>query len=118
VSSYLSAFKNYANFSGRTRRRDYWLFVLVHLAVALVSLLPAMLGDGLPFMIPFYLYFLATLVPVLALIVRRLHDTGKSGWWYLVNFVPLVGEIVFIVFMCIEGEYGPNRYGEDPREVR
>ncbi|WP_112141020.1 DUF805 domain-containing protein [Glycomyces dulcitolivorans] len=114
---YLAVLKNYIGFSGRARRKEYWMFLLIHLliAFALIFLLGA-LGDGRAFLIPFYLYFLATLIPALGVIVRRLHDTGKSGWLYLLNFIPAVGGVILLVMLAQEGHYGSNQYGEDPRE--
>jgi uncharacterized membrane protein YhaH (DUF805 family) len=61
------------------------------------------------------LYLLATFLPSLAVTVRRLHDTGRSGWWWLIAFVPVIGAVVLIVFMCLEGTHGPNAYGPDPK---
>lgn len=62
------------------------------------------------------LYSLAFLLPTIAVVVRRLHDIGKSGWWYLISFIPLVGVIWFLVLMCMDGTHGENKYGLDPKE--
>jgi uncharacterized membrane protein YhaH (DUF805 family) len=117
--------KRYADFSGRSPRAEYWWFtVLEWLALmALVVLSVALVGeskDSNPFfgafIIPFAIAFLALLVPNFAVQVRRLHDQDRSGWMILLFFIPYVGGIIAIVFMCIRGTRGPNRYGPDPYE--
>ena len=113
VNWYLAVLKNYAGFSGRARRTEYWMFVLfnviitivlqvISLAIQQVSILGAIYG-------------LAVLIPGLAVGVRRLHDTGRSGWWLLIGLVPLIGAIVLIVFMATDGEPGDNAYGPNPK---
>ncbi|WP_405389721.1 DUF805 domain-containing protein [Streptomyces sp. NBC_01102] len=109
---YLAVLKNYAGFSGRARRKEYWMFLLFNAIVAVVL---AGLGVAIESQIPYGIYILATLVPSLAVIVRRLHDTGRSGWWFLIAFVPLVGGIILLVFMCLEGAQEPNEYGANPK---
>ena len=112
-------FKKYADFTGRSRRKEYWSFVLLNLvclfaAVFLENIL-GLSGMVLGFYGPLtVLLWLAFLVPGLAVSVRRLHDTGRSGWWVLLGFVPLLG-LVLLVFMVLEGTRGPNAYGEDPK---
>lgn len=112
------ALSRYADFSGRSRRMEYWMFFLFNFAAVVI----AMLLDGLlglsgmvgPYG-PFYaITALGLLVPSLAAAVRRLHDQDKSGWWLLLALVPLAG-IVILVFMFLEGTKGPNQYGPDPK---
>ena len=118
--------KRYADFSGRSRRKEYWMFVLF-LTVVYVVLYTFMLGGmlsasssgqvGAGFgvsMILLVLFALAMFVPALAVQVRRFHDQDKSGWMVLLNLIPL-GGLVVLVFMCMEGTRGPNRYGPDPK---
>lgn len=115
-------FENYANFSGRARRSEYWYFVLANIILVavfglLLSLVNGFLGidsSGV-FIIVFLIYFLAIIIPMLAVICRRLHDINKSGWYYLVRLIPIVGPIWFLVMMCTEGDSGKNNYGEDPK---
>lgn len=111
---------NYANFSGRARRREYWMFVLVQLIIlALVISYASLVDDfiGTPIVGSILgFYFLGTLIPWLALNVRRLHDTGKSGTYIFVNLIPIIGRIWYIVLVATEGEYGSNQYGPDPKE--
>ncbi|MCS3454510.1 DUF805 domain-containing protein [Aeromonas rivuli] len=110
---YLTVMKQYAVFSGRARRKEYWMFVLCNLGIALVlSLLGQLIG--LKEQIA-NLYSLVVLLPSLAVGVRRLHDTDRCGWWLLINLIPVVGTLVFLYFMVCEGEAGPNRFGEDPK---
>lgn len=111
---------NYANFSGRARRQEFWVFFLFQISIfILLIVLSDLLETYLDFeyhTIPFALYFLGTLVPWLAINIRRLHDSGKSGGYFFVNLIPLVGRIWYIVLMATEGESGPNKYGPDPKK--
>ncbi|HHR6081237.1 TPA: DUF805 domain-containing protein [Providencia alcalifaciens] len=122
---YLEVIKNnYANFEGRARRKEYWMFTLVNMIIIMVlyALIIAsvdyttgeMGGLGMIAGILLGIYALATIVPSIAVSVRRLHDTEKSGWWYLISFIPF-GAFVLLVFMCLEGTKGDNRFGTDPK---
>ncbi|MFM4962194.1 DUF805 domain-containing protein [Aeromonas bivalvium] len=110
---YLAVLKKYAVFAGRARRKEYWMFVLCNLGIALLL---GLLGQliGLKEQIA-NLYSLLVLLPSLAVGARRLHDTDRSGWWLLINLIPIVGTLVFLYFMVCEGQAGPNRFGEDPK---
>ena len=112
INCYLDAWRNWNNFSGRTRRSGLWYVVLANILISLVfGILTALLGF---FAFLSGLYSLAFLVPGIALSVRRLHDIGKSGWWLLIYLVPLVGWIVLLVFFCTDS--GPdNRWGPNPK---
>lgn len=111
---------NYANFEGRARRQEYWMFTLINVLIffvlAFVSGLLADSGDAsvIPIII-IGVYFLAILVPSIAVTVRRLHDTGKSGWYYLLSFIPYIGGIIMLVFTVQNGDVGLNQYGPDPK---
>ena len=112
---YLKVLKNYAVFQGRARRKEYWFFILFNLLISiLLGIVDAAvaLAAGVP--IIGLVYALAVLLPALAVTVRRLHDTDRSGWWVLISVVPLIGPIVLIVFAATEGTRGPNRFGDDP----
>ena len=110
---------NYANFEGRARRTEYWMFTLFQIIIVVVlgiiSFMLAGASDSLWSMALLYIYLLATALPSIAVTVRRLHDTGKSGWFYLLNFIPYIGGIIVLVFMVIEGDKGSNKYGPDPK---
>ena len=115
-----SVFNNYANFSGRARRSEYWYFCLFNALVGLVFGILVSLGkDGSALQRIFTglssLYSLAILVPSLALAWRRLHDIGKSGGNYFWGLVPLVGPILLLVWFCRAGDEGDNAYGPDPK---
>ena len=117
--------KRYADFSGRSRRTEYWMFQLGQMVLfigyfMLIAVFGAIAGNsggealvGV-MIIPFFLLILALFIPNLAVAVRRLHDQDKSGWWLLIQFVPF-GGIILLVFMLIEGTPGPNEYGPDPK---
>ncbi|UQX04012.1 DUF805 domain-containing protein [Streptomyces sp. RerS4] len=113
---YVDVIKRYADFSGRARRQEYWMFVLVSLPIMVVLIaIDFMLGS---YPVIFWIYNIAVFLPTLGLSVRRLHDTGRSGWWYLVGLIPFVGWIGLIVLMAIEGDAGPNGYGPSPKQLQ
>ena len=118
-------YNHYATFSGRAPRSEYWFWTLYAIISAVAaSLIDGILGTrfvigaGVVIWLPYgYLYSLVTLVnllPGLSVLVRRLHDLDKSGWWFWILLVPLIGWIVLLVWFCTKGTTGPNRYGDDP----
>lgn len=113
-------FENYANFEGRARRSEYWYYVLCNFIITtslwILSFLLIFFGGFLLWFL-IGLFGLATFIPNLAVVVRRLHDTGKSGWNYLFVLIPFAGPIILIVFLATEGDRGPNQYGPDPKQV-
>lgn len=113
---YLQVFKKYADFSGRARRQEYWMFFLINFLVCIVlgGVVPFILGQTLGTIV-YLVYCLAIFIPSLAVGVRRLHDTNRSGWWTLISFVPLIGAIVLLVFFATEGTRGDNQFGADPK---
>jgi uncharacterized membrane protein YhaH (DUF805 family) len=126
----LLPYRRYAEFSGRSRRREYWMFVLFYLLVFV--LLNALFGTNEVTRTPTGfgfgsrlvggggfvggLFALASFIPALAVSVRRLHDQGRSGWMLLLGLIPFFGGFVLLVFMCLEGTRGPNQYGPDPKD--
>ena len=116
---YLEVFRKYAQFSGRSRRKEYWMFTLFNiLASVSLGIVDGILGLGdMGFGLLSGIYSLAVIVPSLAVSIRRLHDTGRSGWWLLIALVPILGAIALLVFMVQDGEPGPNRYGPNPKEA-
>ncbi len=118
---YIQAIKNYANFSGRARRKEYWMFFLFNTIFAIAAMiLDKILGlsftsIGLPYGYIYLAYFLFTLIPSLAVLVRRLHDVGKSGWFFLIGIIPLVN-IWLLVVLCTAGDMGTNEYGMNPKQ--
>ena len=111
--------ENYSNFNGRARRSEYWYFALVNIIVLIVAaVLDNLLGinfDPLPYGYIYFAYALAVFVPGLAVSVRRLHDVNKSGWFYLIVLIPLIGAIWLLVLFFTEGDKAANQYGEDPK---
>ncbi|MEU9232434.1 DUF805 domain-containing protein [Streptomyces subrutilus] len=113
MKHYTDVLKKYADFSGRARRQEYWMFTLIQsLIVIALVILDFVLGT-LPIIT--LVYTLGTLVPSLAVVIRRLHDLGKSGWWYFISFVPFVGGIWLLVLTATAGQQAPNEYGPDPK---
>jgi uncharacterized membrane protein YhaH (DUF805 family) len=112
-------FDNYANFSGRARRSEYWYFILMQIIIMIVAgIIDNMIGldFGTISNSPIYsLYILATTLPGFALAVRRMHDLGKSGWFLLVFLIPFIGGLWLLILLCSEGEQGTNQYGVDPK---
>lgn len=114
IDAYKRFLKNYANFSGRSTRSDYWYVILANFLIGFVigfigGLIPDLAGvtaliSGL--------YSLAIIIPGIAIVVRRLHDINKSGWFYFIALVPLVGGIILLVFLCTASVNENNRYGE------
>ena len=112
---YLEVLKNYAKFTGRARRKEYWMFVLFNTIILIVlSIIDAMIGTSIGVLSS--IYMLAVLVPSIAVGVRRLHDIDKSGWWMLIAAVPLLGLVLF-VFLMFDSKPGPNRFGPNPKGV-
>lgn len=118
IGWYFEAVKKYAVFNGRARRKEYWMFALFFLIFIIVAaIIDVALGttteDGAGILVT--IYILAMILPSLSVSVRRLHDLGKSGWFYLINFIPFIGAIWFLVLMCTEGNRGNNNFGADPK---
>ncbi|MDQ0493805.1 MULTISPECIES: DUF805 domain-containing protein [Paenibacillus] len=110
---YLKGLQNYVGFQGRARRTEYWMFVLFNvIASFIIGLI-----DGLFGLTPIltYIYSLAVLLPSLAVTARRLHDTGRSGWWILIALIPVVGTIILIVFTCQDSQPNDNQHGKNPK---
>jgi uncharacterized membrane protein YhaH (DUF805 family) len=114
---YISVLKKYAVFSGRARRVEYWTFYLVNCLMGVaVGIVENMTGSGYRSGLTI-LYCLFILIPSLAVAVRRLHDTGRSGWWLFIAWVPFVGVIVLIVMLLQDSQPGENRYGPNPKAL-
>lgn len=118
---YLKVLKQYADFDGRARRTEYWMFVLFNIIFSVVAMvLDNVLGlamEGIGYGPLYGLYVLAMIIPSLAVAVRRLHDTGKSGWMLLIALIPLIGSIWLFVLYVTDGNPGENEYGSNPKEI-
>lgn len=113
--------KRYADFSGRSRRKEYWLFLVgVFIAAIVLSIVEGILGlSGMVAGVygPLTtILLLGIIIPSIAVQVRRFHDQDKSGWFVLLALIPFIGGLAVLVFMCLEGTKGPNRFGPDPKD--
>ena len=121
MSWYVEAIKKFGTFSGRARRKEYWMFFLVNVVIEIViGIISGILGSISKDLIIVGtiitgLYGLFIFVPALACVVRRLHDVNKSGAWIFISLVPIVGAIWLLVLLCTEGTRGANNFGEDPK---
>jgi uncharacterized membrane protein YhaH (DUF805 family) len=120
VNWYREALQKYATFEGRARRREYWYFVfgnfLAMLALMTVDLTIGTFNEKAEIGLFSGLFTLAILIPSFAVTVRRLHDTDRSGWWVLINFIPIIGTLVLLVFTLLDSQPGANRFGPNPKE--
>ena len=126
----LMPLRRYADFKGRSRRKEYWMFFLLIFIVYTVALVPMFLGGTMASMgeqngpgplftlgmVLVGLFALAILILSIAVQVRRFHDQDRSGWMVLIGLIPYVGGLILLVFMCLEGTRGPNRFGPDPKD--
>ena len=114
MNNYMNAMRRYVDFSGRSSRSEFWFFVLFYFIIAIIAtvidavVLGSQMAQGVGILSGIVL--LVHLIPSIAVSVRRLHDTDRSGWWILICFVPLIGTIWLIVLYCMEST-GPNRFG-------
>lgn len=114
-------FKKYIEFSGRASRKQYWMFMLFVVVIAMIlgffdGLMGTQIGETPQSVgVLSLIWSLAILLPSLSITVRRLHDTNRSGWWFLISFIPLLGGVVLVVFMVMNGNAGSNQYGLDPK---
>ena len=121
---YLKVLKQYADFSGRARRKELWMFFLFNIIFAIVAMVLDnvlgltfnLYGQSLGYGWLYLIYCLAVFIPGLAVAVRRLHDIGKSGWNYFIGLIPLVGAIILLVWFCKDSQAGENKWGVNPKE--
>lgn len=112
---YLKVLKNYAGFSGRAQRTEYWMFCLFNILIAIaLGVIEGLIGTMGVISI---IYNLAIIIPSLAVFVRRLHDTNRSGWWFFIALVPIIGAIVLLIFLVQDSQPGDNQYGPNPKTL-
>ena len=120
MNEFLKVIRQYAVFNGRARRREYWMFSLFYLLFAfvlgMVDALLATFNETLGLGLLSGLLVLALLLPSIGVTIRRLHDTGRPGWWLLISLVPLIGPLILLVFMVLDSQPGSNRYGPNPKD--
>jgi uncharacterized membrane protein YhaH (DUF805 family) len=112
VNWYLGVLKKYADFNGRARRKEFWMFALISFIIAVIlSVVDGMIG------VPVLgaIYALGVLLPSIAVGARRFHDIGKSGWWLLIGLIPLLGGLILIIFFVLDSNPGDNKYGPNPK---
>ena len=130
MNYYFKVLQNYAKFSGRARRSEFWFFLLFNMIFAVVALfVDNVLGTTIslhdntygdipmPYGYIYLIYVLAVVIPVVAVAVRRLHDVGKSGWMYFIVLIPIIGAIWLLVLFFTDSQVGSNKWGENPKEV-
>ena len=108
---------NYANFMGRARRQEYWMFAFINLIIILIlnTIDRVAFSPDMPLLSS--IYGLAILLPGIAVAARRLHDTDRGAWWLLLAFIPVIGAIILIVMMCFDSTNGENRFGPNPKRI-
>ena len=116
---YIEVIKKYAVFNGRARRKEYWYFFLFNILISfLIAFAEALIGNLDPdtgYGLLSAIYTLALLIPGIAVSIRRLHDTNRSGWWLLIALIPLIGAIVLLVFFASDSKSDENKYGISPK---
>jgi uncharacterized membrane protein YhaH (DUF805 family) len=112
---YIEVLKKYAVFNGRASRSEYWYFALFNVIILLFWFILWKATGYIIFGIIYLLYNMAVLIPVIAVNVRRLHDTNHSGWWMLLDFIPIIGPIILLVFVIKDSDAGTNQYGQNPK---
>jgi uncharacterized membrane protein YhaH (DUF805 family) len=128
MDSYKASLRKYADFSGRASRREFWTFTLINLLIIVVIMIPAqMMGAGsattsaspgaIALFVLLGLFDLAILIPTLAVSVRRLHDSGRSGWWWFIQLVPAIGGIWFLILLVLDSQPAANQWGPNPKEM-
>ncbi|BAS68205.1 DUF805 domain-containing protein [Bathymodiolus septemdierum thioautotrophic gill symbiont] len=113
---YLEVLKKYTVFNGRATRSEYWYFTLFNIIATIIcSILDAVIGSGLG--IIGLIYALAVLLPYIGVMIRRLHDINRSGWWQLIAIVPILGWILIIIWTTKDSDEEANQYGENPKVI-
>jgi uncharacterized membrane protein YhaH (DUF805 family) len=114
---YLKVINQYFDFSGRARRKEYWMFMLFSIIISwTLAIIDIVFGTYI-FSIISTIYSLLIFIPSLAVLLRRLHDSGNSGWYLFLLLIPLLGWIWLLVLLCLESEPGPNKWGENPKGI-
>ena len=115
MNHYISVVKKFFVFNGRAGRSEYWYFVLFHVLISIGFTLVGAVFSKLSFLTG--IYAIVVILPSLGVMVRRLHDSGRSGWWALISIIPIVGTLVLLYFLIKKSDEGENEYGSHPVEV-
>jgi uncharacterized membrane protein YhaH (DUF805 family) len=117
---YIEAVKKYSVFTGRARRKEYWYFTLFNIVIiiplTLIDMMTGTFSNEANMGLFSGVFILAILIPSIAVSIRRLHDTNRTGWWMLISFIPILGPIVLLIFLVQDSQIGDNRYGPNPKE--
>lgn len=117
MSYFIEAYKRAFDFSGRSRRKEYWMFVLFYaIALIILTILDRVLFGDSEIAVLSLIFTLVSAIPSISITVRRLHDIGKSGWWILLSLIPFVGGIILFVFTVLDSQHGSNKWGTNPKE--
>ena len=114
---YFEVLKKYAVFRGRARREEFWYYVLLNFIISTALYIIGIISPYHLLMVIYWIYALAVFIPGLAVGIRRLHDIGKSGWWILLDFIPIIGWIIIIIFWVTDSQPGENIYGLNPKTI-
>ena len=110
---FIGALKKYADFEGRATRKEYWMFILFYLILYVVLVV---IDSSMESLLLSTIFSLGLLVPSISVAARRLHDTGRSGWWQLISLIPIIGTIIVIIFL-VQDSHEENKYGPNPKTV-
>lgn len=110
--------KDYFNFQGRARRKEFWMFTLISSIIYMILFITfaKIMSSPAGYLITAAIYTLAVICPTIGVSVRRLHDTNRSGWWSLLAFIPVIGILILLIFMLLDSTPSDNNYGENPKE--
>ncbi|MCL1080017.1 DUF805 domain-containing protein [Parashewanella spongiae] len=113
MDHFIGCLKKYADFTGRARRQEYWMYALVYVVLyVVIGIVDSILGSTILSIV----FSLGLLLPSIAVAARRLHDTGRSGWWQLLGLIPIIGWIVLLIFY-VQDSHEDNEYGSNPKSV-
>lgn len=112
MNYYVYCWQHFLDWQGRARRSEFWYFILFNFIISvIIGVFDLIVGTNI-FM---YIYSIAVLIPGICVSIRRMHDIGKSGWWYLINLIPFIGNIWFIILACQDSQPGTNQWGPNPK---
>ena len=118
---YFTVLRKYAVFTGRARRKEYWMYTLINgIVISILAVsdsFTSMFDTGYGIGMLTSIYILGVMIPGIAVTVRRLHDTGRSGLWYFVGLIPVIGWLAVLIFTLLDSEFGTNEYGDNPKEI-
>jgi uncharacterized membrane protein YhaH (DUF805 family) len=115
MNYYIEVLRKWNDFKGRSRRTEYWYFALFNFLVAVILSFISIIGNSKVFIYILYAYCIILIIPTLAVMVRRLHDTDRNGWWFFISLIPIIGPIWLFVLVVLDSNSGDNKYGPNPK---